>query len=378
MAVVLAVVTTALQKGVFENLIKNVVGFYTGYAQIHAKGYWNEQTLENAFSLTDTLAHHLNTSPAVEAIAPRLESFALISSGEKTKGCLVVGFDPTGENRITGLKAKVTQGSYPTTDSGFLVAEGLAKSMNARLGDTLVLLGQGSYGSTAAGKYAISGILHFGSPNLNSQLVFMPLPQAQTLFDSPELATTIVILPKNPEQLSGMLTDLRSRLPDSYEVMGWQEMLPEIDQHIRTDTGSMYIIMGVLYLLISFGIFSTLLMMVAERQREFGMLVAVGMHKSKIAAVLVWEALFITLSGCLLGIGISIPVAYLLKIHPIRITGEMAEVYERFGFEAIFPATTQADIFYNQAIVVLCISLVLSVYPVWRAMQLDPVTAMRR
>ena len=54
-AVVLAVLMKSLQKGVFDNLIQNVVSFYSGYVQVHKKGYWDEQVIENSFALNDTL-----------------------------------------------------------------------------------------------------------------------------------------------------------------------------------------------------------------------------------------------------------------------------------------------------------------------------------
>ncbi|MEZ4953015.1 MAG: hypothetical protein R2825_05515 [Saprospiraceae bacterium] len=58
-AVLLLVVTASLQKGVFDNLIRNVVSLYTGHIQIHEKGYWEEQILDNSFDLNDTLINQL-------------------------------------------------------------------------------------------------------------------------------------------------------------------------------------------------------------------------------------------------------------------------------------------------------------------------------
>ncbi len=90
-AVLLAVVTVSLQKGVFENLIKDLVSLYSGYIQVHAKGYWEEQTLDNSFEINDTLEQVVQQTPGVAQMAHRLETFALASSGEKTRACLVVG-----------------------------------------------------------------------------------------------------------------------------------------------------------------------------------------------------------------------------------------------------------------------------------------------
>lgn len=111
-AVLLAVLTAALQKGVFDNLIHNVVSLYTGHMQIHEKGYWDEQILDNAFLMNDTLEQQVNQLEELIAAAPRLETFSLISSGEKTKGALVIGVAPEAENRLTNLQGKLVQGNF--------------------------------------------------------------------------------------------------------------------------------------------------------------------------------------------------------------------------------------------------------------------------
>jgi ABC-type antimicrobial peptide transport system permease subunit len=160
--------------------------------------------------------------------------------------------------------------------------------------------------------------------------------------------------------------------------MTWMEMLPEVEQHIKTDKGSMYIISGVLYLLIGFGIFGTFLMMMAERRYELGMLIAIGMKKHKIVMVLLVESVLYVLVGCLVGICISIPITWYLKVNPIRFGGDMAEIYLQYGFEPIFPASTDVWIFITQGIIVLVMGLALSLYLMMKVWRMDPVTAMKK
>ncbi len=374
----MAVLTRSLQKGVFDHLIANVVSFYNGYIQVHEEGYWADQTLENSFILTDSLRQAVLATPGVGAITPRLQAFALISSGEKTKGCLVAGVAPESEDQVTRLKEKITVGAYLTDSSKtVLIGEGLAKRLKCEVSDTIILLGQGYYGSTAAGKYAIGGLLRFGSPDLNQRVVFMPFALAQQWLDAQDRATTMVVSPVHPENTEQVAQHLRGNLSANLETITWEEMMPDIVEHIKTDTASTAIIIGVLYLLISFGIFATLLMMLAERKREFGMLIALGMKKMQLAAVVLLESVSITIIGCLFGILVSMPVVWWLAEHPIRIGGETATVYERFGFEAVFPASFSTSIFWGQALAVLAIGLVLSFYPVLTVFRLKPVEAMR-
>ena len=77
-AVLLSVLTTSFQDGIFSNLIKNVVSYYSGYVQVHKNGYWNEKIIDNAFTVTDELTKKIESDENVKMISPRLESFALI------------------------------------------------------------------------------------------------------------------------------------------------------------------------------------------------------------------------------------------------------------------------------------------------------------
>jgi len=377
-AVILASVVSSLQKGVFENLIKNVVSFYSGYIQVHQKGYWDEQTLENTFYQNPETERKIRQDPLVTGIAPRLESFALAASAELTKGCLVVGVAPNEEDKVTRLKEKVVRGSYlQSGDESILISEGLSRRLKLRLGDTLVLIGQGYHGATAAGKFPIKGILRFGSPELNDKTVFLTLMAARTLYSAENQLSSYVLSINNPDKLGKITSRLKHLLGSQYEVMSWEEMMPDVKQHIQTDTASMSIITGVLYLLICFGIFGTLLMMMVERRFELGMLVAIGMKKIRLCLLMLAELVFTVLSGCILGILASVPIVIYLKLHPITFSGKMAEIYERFGFEPIFPASTDPEIFLNQALVILFLALLLSLYPVFRVLQLNPVKAMK-
>lgn len=378
-AVILATLVSSLQKGVFDNLIKNMVSFYTGYVQVHARGYWDEQVLDNSFTSEPGTEKALLHDPRITGLAPRLESFALASSQEVTRGCLVVGMDPGPEDRITRLKEKVVKGSYlAPQDNALLMAQGLAAKLRLEVGDTLVLIGQGYHGAMAAGKYPVRGILKFGSPDLNDRAVFLPLAAAQELYAAPNLLTSYVLALSEPDELTAVAASLKSRLDSTWEVMTWEEMMPDVKQHIRTDTASMSIIIGVLYLLICFGIFGTLLMMMVERRYEMGMLVAIGMKRRKLGALLLIESVFTVLTGCALGLLCSVPLVYYLQQHPIRIGGEMARSYERFGFEAVFPTATDASIFWTQGAIVLVLGLVLSLYPVLNVARMDVVGAMRK
>ncbi|HJV21034.1 MAG TPA: FtsX-like permease family protein [Sediminibacterium sp.] len=378
-AVLLSVLTSSLKNGIFDNLINNLVSLYSGYIQIHKKGYWDDQLLDNALQTSASTEKKALSNTNVANISARLESFALASTGEITKGCRVIGINPPEENKITLLSSKLVQGKYlGKNDNGILVAEGFLKRVKLHINDTLILLGQGYHGSTAAGKYPIKGVIHFGLADLNDNLIYMPLLLAQDMYGAQNMATGYALSLRRVNELELTAKSIRSALGDEFEVMTWKDMMPDIKQHISTDTQSMLVVQAILYLLISFGIFGTLLMMMAERKYELGMLVAIGMKKSRLAWLLLLESVMTVLLGCIAGIASSIPVVYYFNRYPIRITGDMAKAYEQFGFEAIFPTSLSPSNFISQGFIVLLIGLTLSLYPVYTVWKLNPVEAMKK
>ncbi len=378
-AVVLSVATSSLREGIFDNLIKNVVSFYTGYVQVHKQGYQDEQILDNGFEASDAIEQRILKQENVSGVTPRLESFALASAENVTKGCTVVGIVPEKENRITALKDKIAHGTYlNSNDNAVLLSQGLAERLKLQLNDTIVIIGQGYHGSTAAGKYRIKGIARFGSPELNDKTIFMPLATAQEFYGAPGMITSYILSlhsTKNPEPTAA---GVAAALGNNFEVLTWGDIIPDIRQHIETDTGNAKYVQGVLYMLICFGIFGTLLMMMVERKFEMGMLVAIGMKKIKLMLLLLIESVFTVFGGCVLGIAASIPVVYYFNRRPIKIGGDTAAAYQRFGFEPIFPTSPDPSIFIRQGIMVLVIGLILSLYPMYKVMFLNPVTAMRK
>ena len=374
-AVMFASTIQSFQKGTWDHMVDNMARYYLGYAQIHHKGFWADQTIDNSFDPA-------NVPPALYQsleLVPRLESFALASSGEITRGVLLIGIDPQKENRMTGLENRLIEGRYLSpNDSSILVAEGVARLLNLHLADTLVLISQGYHGQNAVGAYPIKGIVRFGAPNLNKQLVFLPLPLAQFFYGTGNRLTSLAVNLPGRTTLPSALTTLRQYLPnDDFEIMDFKELMPELIQAQELDTAGAMLILWVLYLLIAFGLFGTVLMMTRERTYEFGVLTAIGTNRKTLAGMLWSEAILLGLAGALTGILLSIPVVYYLHTHPIQLSGDLASAYEKFGIEPIMASTFEIRIFLRQAWIVFLISCTLALYPLWYILQLKPVKAMR-
>jgi putative ABC transport system permease protein len=378
-AVLLAVVTQALVKGTFGKLVDSVVGGYSGHLQVHSAGYWDEPSLELLMADDAALKGRLEAIEGVAAVVPRLESFMLVSADTLTRGALVMGVDAERERHLMKLDDRIMRGGpVRKGEVAVVLAEGLARRLAVEVNDTVVLLGQGYHGSMAAGKYPVCGIAHFGSPQLNDGLVYLPLVSAQELLSTPGMVTTWAVALHEPKAMERVETVARTQLPADRSVMNWKQMMPEVDSHIRSDQRSTGIIIGVLYLVVAFGIFGTILMMLHERTYEFGMLLAVGMGRRLLALLVVVESVLLSLIGAAIGVLLAWPVVWALQERPIRLVGTMAEIYADYGFEPVMPTVLDARIFLDQTLVVLAIALVLGIYPWRHVMKLLPLTAMKR
>lgn len=379
-SVILAFGMSSLQFGTYQNMIENTVRFYTGYIQIHAKGYWEERSLNNSFALTDSLKQSIQPEEiaGLKEYVPRLEAFALASSGELTRGALIMGIDPEKENYLMDPAEKLVKGNFKDFgEKSILLTSGLAEQLRAKTGDTIVVLGQGYHGIRAAGKYHVQGLIEIASPELNNQLLLMNLPEAQWLFGAENRITSLSVIATSYEEVPRVEKELKQRLSDVYEVMNWREMNPGLVQAIEADRASGLILLLILYLVIGFGILGTVIMMTMEREHEFGILISIGMKRIPLIAVLILEIFMIAATAILLGLLVGYPVLLYLNENPIQLQNELREIMLNFGFEPVMPFSLEAKVFTQQTLVVLGISLLTALYPVYYVSRLKEVEAIR-
>jgi ABC-type lipoprotein release transport system permease subunit len=377
-AVLLALMMRSMQTGYYDYMIDASVRMYTGYIQVHRKDYWEKKSLDESMVLDQKHLTELKNTAGVNLIVPRFETYSLISYGNKTKAVQVTGINPELENQLTDLKNKLVSGKFLDDSSkGIILAEGLAEILKVGVGDSVVIYGQGYHGVTAAAQIPIIGIVKFTLPDLNKAFTYLSLPYAQWLFSAPERLTSLSIMLDIPKDLDRVKSDIRKVFDSKYEVMDWEELSPELVQSIQIDNASGIIMLGILYIVIAFGIFGTIMMMTAERVKEFGILISVGMKKWKLGLVTLYETLFVSFIGVFTGAIISIPILLYFRANPIPLTGESAEAILAFGFEPILPFAIYPGMFFAQIWTVLAIAMVSAIYPIIYIRKLQPVEALR-
>jgi ABC-type lipoprotein release transport system permease subunit len=263
--------------------------------------------------------------------------------------------------------------------SDAVIGDGLSDYLKAGVGDTIVLISQGYHGTTAAGKYVVKGIVKLSTPDIDNVIVYLPIETARELYAAPDMATSAVIslYSNDDDDILQTGNRLKNIISDPMTIKTWQELNALMVNQMEADNRSGMIMIAVLYMVIAFGVFGTVLMMMAERKREFGMLVSIGMQKRKLAKVISLEMLLIGFLGVAAGVAASLPIVFYGNIHPLRFTGEFARMYEDYGFEAVMP-TMLPDTFYLWQIVVVLIILVIAIiFATRKIFRMNVINAMR-
>lgn len=379
LALFLALLMRSMQFGSYDMMKRDAVRNSTGYIQIHAPGYWDDKTIDNTFEASDDLYKKVSAQPNVSEVIPRLESFALASSGNISKGVGIIGTIPETEAEITKLSERVVSGTYFKTpaDPGILIGEELARYLEVGLYDTVTLLSQGYHGSSAAADFQITGILHFPSPEMNRQLIYMTLETARYFFAAPDRLTSYSLLLHDIDKLDETTTSLKATVGDGYEVMTWEKMMVEIKQQIDSDNISGMFMLAILYVVVAFGIFGTILMITHERKKEFSVMIAVGMKREKLSLIVFMETMFIGFIGIVAGIMGSIPIVNYFYHHPIPLSGEMADMMLEYNMQPLLPFSNDPAIFVAQSFIVLILTVMIATYPFFKIMKFNLIRGLK-
>lgn len=362
-------------------MIDNMVKFSTGYLQIQDVLYEDEPSMDNSMLYDETLKQSLlPVDKKVALMVPRLQSFALAAAGEITRGVMVTGIDPESENKFNNLTGLITKGSFLNPeDNAVVVAQGLAGILKTSIGDTLVLISQGYQGSMAAGKFPVKGIIRLRVPELNNNIVYMPLEAARFFYSAEERLTSLIIMPENPDDTDELASAIGAGIDKEwYRVLTWKEMLEDLLRLMKFDVASNMVIIYILYVVIAFGIFGTILTMMIERSKEFGMLISLGMKRKQLALVCLSESLLMSFTGAIAGAVLALPVVAWYHTHPIRFEGEMADMILQYGFEPIMPFSADPMIFVTQAWIVFVMAMLIGLYPVYKIFRLKTVETSKR
>jgi len=442
-AVFFAVIMRSFQLGTYDHMIHQSIESFSGYIQIQNQEFFYDPNIDNSFEYNQELISKVNDVDNIKIAVPRVESFALASTGVQSKGVLVTGIDPQKEeklsdpeNRLVNFrfspdivqdilssvdlpekqkellksnnkksysslsrisldldldkdleeklfpvvkeKASFKSNYLKSNDDGVLVSDRLAKYLNAHVGDTIVLIGSGYHGRSAANVFPVRGIVKLLSPDLDNKLVYMTLSQAQDYFSLGNRITSLNINLDDTDEMYETQEDLRRVVGnDNFSVKNWEEFNPTMKQQIEGDSVGGIIFIGILYFIVLFGIIGTVLMMISERERELGVMIAIGMSKIKLSMVLIIEMLFLGVIGTLTGLLASVPIVIIGNKNPIKMTGELAKMFEDMGFDPVMPLAWFDQYFVWQGVIIMIMVIIACYLPLRRVRRMKVVNALR-
>lgn len=275
---------------------------------------------------------------------------------------------------------EVSNGFLKHDDSGVLVSDRLAGYLKISVGDSVILMGQGYHGVSATGIFPVRGIIKMPSPEIDNKLIIMTIPAAQKFFDAEGKITSLVInlTDKSNRTIKTAKASINTLLQDeNTAAKTWYELNPVLYQQIQGDSQSGVAMLALLYFIIFFGIFGTVLMMISERKKEFGVLVSIGMQKTKLKRIVTIEMMLLGTIGLICGLLASIPVILYFYYYPIVLKGEMASMMEEWGWEAVMPTAWIGPYFYWQILIVALMVVLATIYPLRKIGKLKEIEALR-
>jgi ABC-type lipoprotein release transport system permease subunit len=228
-----------------------------------------------------------------------------------------------------------------------------------------LILGQGYMGVTAAAELEVIGIFEHPMSMMNKRFLYVNLNTARDIFYMDGRLTSVDLVLDDYHDLDLTIDRYVSVLDTSvYDVRSWKSMNKVLLQQIESDNFFGLIIIGILYLVIGFGIFGTVLMMVMERRREFSVMMALGLRPGRLIRIVLTETVLMGIVGALIGLALSFPVIYYFHLNPIPITGANAEIYREFNLDPVLAVAIKPVSLFWQFFTVLILSIAAAVGPV--------------
>jgi ABC-type lipoprotein release transport system permease subunit len=336
------------------------------------------------YSITDSALERLKRSGKIpEVVTAKAEKIKGSSYSSRARLELELGLSSDENYLYIGeiMKAsQVTNGFLAEKDEGVLVSNRLADFLKVAIGDTVILIGQGYHGSSATGIFPVRGIIKMPAPDIDSKLIIMTIPAAQVFFDAAGRITSLSInlTGRSARIMSRVQKSIRPLLHDKNTVTRtWEDLNPVLVQQIQGDSQTGIATLAMLYFIIFFGIFGTVLMMISERTREFGVIIAIGMQKRRLKRIITIEMTLLGILGLIGGMIASAPVVMYFYFHPILLKGDLGKMMEDIGWDAVMPTAWFGPYFYWQAIVVGIMVLAATLYPLRKIGKLKEIEALR-
>lgn len=368
---------SALMKGMLEGRFDNFIEDEISHLQVHHPDFVKEPEVRHTLKGGDEVLTALGKTEGIQATTARIRVQGMIASANYTGGIVLTGILPEAEERVTGFSQKMHEGEYLEAGDGnrILIGKSLAEKMKVGIGSRVVLTFQDADYEIVSAAFTVKGIFQTISNRYDEGLAFVPAAYLRTHLANDEPYHEVAVLLNDIGQSEPLKAKIQALYPEM-RVRTWEEVAPELTFWLEAGDVVGYVFIVIILLGLAFGLLNTMLMAVFERTRELGMLMAVGMNKRRVFALIVWETLFLSLIGAAAGLGLGYAAVAFTAKNGIDLS-QLSDVMRELGFsEFIYPSV---DPFFLVLVplMVVATALLAAVYPAIRALKLNPAEAVR-
>lgn len=373
--------------GTYNHMIDKFTRNRMGHIQLHAEGYLDKPSLYKTVKDPQEIGRRVGESETVDSWAPRIYSSGLVSITEKSAGSRIIGIDPVREEATTAFSQKIVKGrsfsgrkSEAAADDASgageaVIGKELARILGGGTGDEIAVFSQAADGSIAENLYRIVGLVDMGDPALNRTALYLPFAEAQELFvlynQAHEIAVTVDSL-RHVEETASRMEALFA--DTGLDVAPWQEFAEEFYRAMQADKNGMYVSLIVVILIVAITILNTVLMAVLERQKEYGVLRAVGTRPGSIVGMVLAETTLLALAAIVLGSSATLLLNGYMAEHGIK----LATPIDWGGIQLEYmKGELNLRSFTLPALTVLLTSLTVCLFPAIKAARTEPAKTMR-
>ncbi len=363
--------------GVHNSMMRNLQEVIVGGVQIHARGFFHHPRLNR--TVPDlTGVEQLLRRQGISRYALRLRTFALAAGEDSSAGLILLGVDPAREARITRLHEKVGKGRFLDQADRLACVMGAttARNLGLSIGDEVVMLAQDRFGALAADKFRLVGIIESGEMGIDRGLAVVPRKALNALLGMGGRVSGIVIQARRSD-LESMTAHLRQALdPARFEVLRWYDMYPMMKQWVELENAFYYIFLSVVLFIVTAGVMNTVMMSMLERIREFGVMMALGCGRWRLAAVIAVESVILGVTGAAVGTCLGMSLVVFFNRYGIDLSSRMDTV-SRFYIDPVIHTEIDPDHLLLTVAAVVIAPVFASLAPAFRAARLEPVEAIR-
>jgi ABC-type lipoprotein release transport system permease subunit len=387
----LLIFSFALGDGTHENWIDSGIRTSTGHVTLERPEFRLSRKIEDRLTTAvrgeaERALASPEIAPQVVAISSRLSIGGLASSAAGARPARVLAVDPVAEARFSTLDDQVVEGRYLEADDRLAayIGVGLAASLELRLGSRMVVQAQDANRDIAGQLFRVVGIFRNGVPEVDQAVVHIPLETAGAWLGSEHDVTSVGVVLADSTVVAEVAAHLEQALVEpiargDVRVMGWREANPALAAAVAIDEFGNYLVFGILFVIIAFGIVNTVLMSVLHRYREFGVLQALGLTPRETSTIVLVEGLTLTAVSGFIGVTLGLLATWYFFGDGLDFSALMGQEMT-FSGVVIDPVIVPLFRFTRIAQVltfILFIGAVASIYPAFRAAHIDIAEAMK-